>query len=159
MWQVKNRECRERCALVLSSLSHAIADWRWWSAYTVTLEHERFRPTGQGFISFSRPEYAYAALKNFKQAVVGGKTVQARAVDTPLVIPRSRGTKGVLEAARRGAITGNGPSGGVTGSGRNVVMYGLPGRLYAETLVDILRSFKLAGSEYGKEVIVKLEAK
>ena len=125
----------------------------------MTLEHERFRPTGQGFISFSRPEYAYAALKNFKQAVVGGKTVQARAVDTPLFIPRSRGTKGVLEAARRGAITGNGPSGGVTGSGRNVVMYGLPGRLYAETLVDILRSFKLAGSEYGKEVIVKLEAK
>ncbi|KAH9900996.1 hypothetical protein C8Q73DRAFT_226809 [Cubamyces lactineus] len=125
----------------------------------VTLEHERFRPTGQGFITFARPEYTHPALKNLKQAVVGGKSVRARAMNTSPEIPRSRGAKGLLEAGQRGAITGNGPSGGITGSGRNVVIYGLPGRMNAVMLADSLRNFKLAGTEFGREVIVKLEPK
>ena len=64
-----------------------------------------------------------------------------------------------MEAGQRGAITGNGPSGGITGSGRNVVIYGLPGRMNAVMLADSLRNFKLAGTEFGREVIVKLEPK
>ncbi|KAI0331126.1 hypothetical protein GY45DRAFT_1322836 [Cubamyces sp. BRFM 1775] len=122
-----------------------------------SIEHERFRPTGQGFLTFARPEYANAAFKALKQVVVGGKSVRARASNTLPELPRSRGTKGLLEAGQRGAITGNGPSGGVTGSGRNVVLYGLPGRMVPVMLADSLRKFKLAGSEFGREAIVKLE--
>ncbi|KAI0670319.1 hypothetical protein C8Q78DRAFT_1079296 [Trametes maxima] len=121
------------------------------------IDYHRFRPSGEGLLSFTRPEYAAAAFKALNNAVVGGKTVKARTLNNIPKLPRARGPKGVLEAGQRGAITGNGPSGGVTGAGRNVVIYGLPGKLPPSTLADNLRDFKLAGTEYGREVVVKLE--
>ncbi|KAI0647112.1 hypothetical protein C8Q79DRAFT_1009253 [Trametes meyenii] len=122
------------------------------------IDYHRFRPSGEGLLSFTRPEYAAAAYKALNNAVVGGKTVKARTISNVLKPPRARGPQGLLEAGQRGAITGNGPSGGVTGAGRNVVLYGLPGRLPPSTLADNLRDFKLASTEYGREVVVKLEA-
>ncbi|KAI8998580.1 hypothetical protein BD414DRAFT_512189 [Trametes punicea] len=124
---------------------------------SVAIDYERFRPTGKGILTFSLPEYAAAAYKALNSTVVGGKRVQARPISIVPEIPRSRGIKGRLEAAQRGIITGNGPSGGVTSSGRNVVLYGLPAKVIPAVLVEALRSFKLAGTEFGKEVVVKLE--
>ncbi|KAI0374960.1 hypothetical protein BV20DRAFT_961198 [Pilatotrama ljubarskyi] len=124
----------------------------------VAIDYKRFRPSGNGLLSFARLEHAAAAHKALDNAVVGGKRVTARRTSTVPEIPRARGPKGILEAAERGAVSGNGPSGGITGSGRNVVLYGLPGKMLAVHLVDGLRNFKLAGTEYGREVVVKMDA-
>ncbi|KAI9064505.1 hypothetical protein FKP32DRAFT_1666212 [Trametes sanguinea] len=124
---------------------------------SASIEYRRFRPTGHGHLSFARPEWAAAATKTLNKVFVGGKPVTAKAVG-PIAIPgRGRGTKGLLEAAQRGVVTGDGPSGGITGSGRNVVLYGLPGRIIPPLLADNLRGYKLATTEFGKQVIVKLD--
>ncbi|KAI0362182.1 hypothetical protein OH77DRAFT_1388337 [Trametes cingulata] len=122
------------------------------------IDYKRFRPSGNGLLSFPNAEQAAAAQKALDNAVVGGKRVRAHRVSSIPQIPRARGTKGILEAAERGVVTGNGPSGGITGSGRNVVLYGLPGKMLPWQLAERLRDFKLAGTEYGREVIVKLDA-
>jgi len=62
-----------------------------------------------------------------------------------------------MEAAERGLISGNGPRGGVVNEGRNVVLWGLPGRLTPEGLKGLLQNFKLAGTEGGKMEFVKTE--
>ncbi|OSC99092.1 hypothetical protein PYCCODRAFT_1416620 [Trametes coccinea BRFM310] len=121
------------------------------------VEYRRFRPTGHGFLSFARPEWAAAATKALNKVFVGGKPVTAKAVGPVSMPGRSRGSKGLLEAAQRGVITGDGASGGVTGSGRNVVIFGLPGRIIPPVLAENLRGYKLATTEFGKQVIVKLD--
>ncbi|KAI0831367.1 hypothetical protein BC628DRAFT_1353406 [Trametes gibbosa] len=123
-----------------------------------SVEYRRFRPTGCGLLSFTRGHYASAAQKALNGAVVGGKPVKTRLVSNIPELPRARGVKGMVEAARRGIISGDGPNGGVTGSGRNVVLYGLPGKLTPEHVLDNLQGFKLAGVEHGKEVVVKLSS-
>ncbi|KAI0636905.1 hypothetical protein C8Q77DRAFT_1095102 [Trametes polyzona] len=123
----------------------------------VAIDYRRFRPTGHGYLSFTTPELAEAANKALRRAVAGGKMIETQLIHYLPTIPRARGQKGILEAAERGAVTGDGPGGGVTAGGRNVVMYGLPGRLGADQLIGSLRNFKLAGAEHGREVAVKLE--
>ncbi len=125
---------------------------------SVALDYRRFRPTGTGLLTFSRQEHAAVAHKTLNGSVAGGKRVKTRLLSHLPERPRMRGQKGMLEAAQRGAISGDGPSGGITGSGRNVVLYGLPGKLHAGVLLDNLRGFKLAGAEFGKEVVVKLDS-
>ncbi|KAI0780865.1 hypothetical protein BD413DRAFT_608095 [Trametes elegans] len=122
------------------------------------IHYTHFRPTGVGYLSFSRPEYSAAAAKALNKAVVGGKMVTAQSVATIPERKRSRGTKGLLEAAQRGVINGSGIGGGITGSGRNVVLFGLPEKLIPFVLADNLRQFKLAETEHGREVVVKLES-
>ena len=69
---------------------------------------------------------------------------------------RMRGVRGREQAAQRGLVSGNGPNGGVTGSGKNVVIYGLPGKMTEEAAGYYLKSFKLAGLAGDKD-IVKLD--
>ena len=72
---------------------------------------------------------------------------------------RRRGERGRGEAVERGVVTGDGPSGGITGSGKSVVLYGLPGKMTEEGVSFFVRSFKLAGMAPKKEKdIVKLDA-
>jgi hypothetical protein len=70
---------------------------------------------------------------------------------------RSRGAKGRENAMNRGVITGNGPDAGVRERGKNVVVWGLPGRLTPEDLREYLKGFRLAGSTSGEHDIIKIE--
>lgn len=65
--------------------------------------------------------------------------------------------KGFARAADRGAITGNGPSGGVSGGGKNVLIRGLPAKLTHDELREHLRGFQLAPEDRGQRVVVKLD--
>ena len=70
---------------------------------------------------------------------------------------RSRGIKGRENAANRGAVTGSGPDAGVREHGKNVVIWGLPGRLSPEGLKEYLKGFRLAGSTNDEPDIIKIE--
>jgi hypothetical protein len=55
-------------------------------------------------------------------------------------------------------VDGNGSHAGVrNGTGRNVVVWGLPGRLPANTLRSMLRNYKLAGSGSAGQEVFKIE--
>ncbi|KAH9856945.1 hypothetical protein C2E23DRAFT_865593 [Lenzites betulinus] len=120
------------------------------------IEYRRFRPTGSGLLSFTRADHARAAYKALNGVHAWGKSLETRLVADVPELPRTRGVKGRVEAARRGVISGDGPGGSITGGGRNVVLYGLPGKLVPGALIDSLQEFKLAGVEHGTEVVVKL---
>jgi hypothetical protein len=69
---------------------------------------------------------------------------------------RRRGAEGRQEAANRGLLTGDGPDGGLASNGKNVIMWGLPGKLEPEYLKSYLKRFTLSGKK-GEEEITKLE--
>lgn len=154
MWEVQGRTRLQwyvtNIILHASKGTHSVVT-------SAVLDYRRFRSTGTGLLTFSRPEHAAVAHKALNGSVAGGKRVKTRLLSYLPELPRMRGQKGILQAAQRGAITGDGPSGGIAGSGRNVVLYGLPGKLSVGSLLDSLRGVKLAGAEYGKEVVVKLD--
>ncbi|RPD66203.1 hypothetical protein L226DRAFT_530319 [Lentinus tigrinus ALCF2SS1-7] len=124
----------------------------------VAINYKRFRPNGTATLAFSRPEYVPAAIKALDKTVLGGKTIKASILDSVRDASRMRGQKGLLEAGQRGVIRGDGPDAGITGGGKNVVLYGLPGRLVAGVLAEQLRQFKIAGLDQGKPVLIKLES-
>jgi len=64
---------------------------------------------------------------------------------------RTRGAKGKAEAVDRGLIRGDGPGGGVTGSGRSVILSGLPGKMNSDAVRAWLKDYKFA-SDLGGEV-------
>jgi hypothetical protein len=70
---------------------------------------------------------------------------------------RTRGSKGRAEARERGLMNGDGPHAGIRGSGRNVVVWGLPSKLSEETFRALLKNYKLAGSEGGKQEVFKVD--
>jgi len=70
---------------------------------------------------------------------------------------RSRGVKGREEAMNRGTLDGNGPDAGVRERGKNVVVWGLPGKLTTDQLREYLKNYRLAGTGGGREEILKLE--
>jgi hypothetical protein len=54
-------------------------------------------------------------------------------------------------------MNGNGLHAGIRGPGRNVVVWGLPGRLTEENFRELLRNYKLAGSEGGKQEVFRVD--
>ena len=82
--------------------------------------------------------------------------LRATAVPNPLRIGRMRGSVGRQEAANKGLIDGNGPNGGTSGHGKNVVMWGLPGKLPPAGLRNYLRAFQLANLG-AQDSIIKIE--
>ncbi|OBZ75045.1 hypothetical protein A0H81_04246 [Grifola frondosa] len=123
----------------------------------VSLQYNRFRPSGRAYITVNDPMHLPSTLKALQSSMLGGKMTSSTSRDPPNLPPRNRGAEGRAEAAERGLITGNGPDAGVTNGGRNVVMWGLPSRITQENVRDMLKSFKLAGFEGGQEEMVKLE--
>ncbi|GBE81919.1 hypothetical protein BKA93DRAFT_819367 [Sparassis latifolia] len=126
---------------------------------SVSIDYFRLLPTQKAFIELHSPLYLQSSLKNLKNAVVGGSQIYSYPSQDPTGgrPDRTRGIKGRAEAAERGIITGNGPAGGLTSQGKNVVMSGLPGRMTAEALREFLKGYKLAGSEGGKKEVVKMD--
>lgn len=121
----------------------------------MAINYNRFRPNGTATLSFTRPEFVPAAVKALDKSVIGGKSISAEPTDDIPVLPRTRGSKGILDAAQRGIYQGNGPSAGVPGGGKTVVLSGLPTGLLPVKVVDNLRGFKLARSEMGSPAVVK----
>lgn len=122
-----------------------------------SLNYRRFSPTQEGFIVLNNPGHANPALKALRENVVGGFRVTTTSVpslndNTPI---RSRGRRGRDEAMERGIITGDGPNAGITDRGKSVVIYGLPGKMTAESLRSYLKTFKF-GSEDGTQSIMKI---
>ncbi|KIP09604.1 hypothetical protein PHLGIDRAFT_18577 [Phlebiopsis gigantea 11061_1 CR5-6] len=125
---------------------------------SVAIDYDRFIPSGSAWVTVTNPIHLRKAVQNLHGAVIAGHPVSAAPVsDTGRdAVSRMRGARGREEAAQRGVINGNGPNGGVTGGGKNVVIYGLPGKMTEEATGYFLQSFKLAGSADDKD-IVKLD--
>ena len=124
---------------------------------TVAIDYKRFRPTGKALLTFTSPEFVPAAVQALDRAILSGKPLKAEADGSARMSQRTRGAKGALEAAQRGVIHGNGVDASISGGGKAVVLYGLPGKLQAGLLADRLRAFKLAGAEQGRPVVVKVD--
>lgn len=129
---------------------HGVAD--------VELDYYRFRPSGKALITLTRHEFLRDNLRALEKLTLCGIPVKAQAIDFQEGgLPRSRGSKGRAEASARGAIQGNGPRGNFPNTERNVVIWGLPGKLSTQELEDKLRGFTLARTQKGHATIVKLE--
>jgi len=120
----------------------------------------RFLPEGKAHVAFETPEQADIAVKRLRNATMSGSPVQpilTQVVDVPAT--RSRGAKGREEAAARGCITGTGPDAGVTDRGKGVVLWGLPGRMTADELKELLsfKGFFLMDGETAKGNVVLIE--
>ena len=95
-------------------------------------------------------------LRILNKATMSSLQLNATAVPSPFPGRRTRGSVGRKEAANKGLIDGNGPNGGTSGHGKNVIMWGLPGKLPPEGLRTYLRAFRLSEVS-GQESTVKIE--
>ena len=89
-------------------------------------------------------------------SILGGFTISAASSPPPLTPRRARGVDGRQEAAARGALPGDGPTAGITGNGRNVIITGLPGKMTSEGVKLWLKNFKLAGNTAEEKEINKI---
>lgn len=122
----------------------------------VYMRYDRFRPTGTAYLVLSAPNSVTRNLRALNTATMTSLPLRATAVPNPLPIVRTRGFAGRREAADKGLVHGTGPNGGTSGNGRNVIMWGLPGKLPPDGLKNYLRAFRLS-DESGQEIIVKIE--
>lgn len=120
------------------------------------MDYDRFRPTGTAYLSLSSQNSIPRNLRMLKKATISSLPLRATAVPNPFPTGRTRGTVGRNEAANKGLVDGNGPNGGTSGHGKNVIIWGLPGKLPPDGLRNYLRAFRL--SDVGnQESIVKIE--
>jgi len=124
----------------------------------VAIDYHRFIPTGRAFLTLTTPDVLNQNLRALENASISSIPITSvSSPPPPTVSQRTRGVQGRMEAAERGLITGNGPRGGVVNDGKNIVLWGLPGRLTPEGLKGLLHNFKLAGTEGRKKEFVKVE--
>ena len=124
--------------------------------HPVFMDYDRFLPTGAAYLKLSSPTSMARNLRALNNATMSSLLLRATAVPDPFNVTRTRGLIGRQEAANRGFIHGDGPSGGTSGSGKNVVVWGLPGKLPPEGLKNYLRAFRLSDKS-NQESIVKIE--
>lgn len=130
---------------------------------TVAIDYQRFTPSRRAVLELSEPVHTQPALKALQGATVAFMSVNPQIkseeeVEAPTSI-RTRGMKGREQALERGVrLMGNGPHGGLNAatSGRNVVLYGLPGYLEPSILREYLRGFNFAARESEKTQVQKL---
>jgi len=122
----------------------------------VYMGYDRFRPTGTAYLSLSSQNSMPRNLRMLNKASMTSLPLRATAIPNPFSVGRTRGSVGREEATNKGLITGNGPNGGTSGHGRNVIMWGLPGKLPPDGLRNYLRAFRLSDTS-GQESILKIE--
>ena len=120
------------------------------------MDYDRFRPTGTAYLSLSSQNSIPRNLRMLKKATISSLPLRATAVPNPFPTGRTRGTVGRNEAANTGRVDGNGPNGGTSGHGKNVIIWGLPGKLPPDGLRNYLRAFRLSDVS-NQESIVKIE--
>jgi len=124
----------------------------------VAIDYHRFIPTGGAYLTLVTSDPLNFNLTALRNATISSLPITSVSSPPPTSsAARTRGTKGRMAAAERGLFFGDGPRGGVVNEGKNVVLWGLPGRLTPEGLKGLLRNFKLAGTEGGKKEFMKLE--
>ena len=121
----------------------------------VFMDYDRFHPTGTAYLSLSSSSSMHRNLRMLNKATMTSLPLRATAVPDPS-IGRTRGSVGREEASNKGLVTGNGPNGGTSGNGKNVIIWGLPGKLPPDGLRNYLRPFRLSCLS-GQESIVKIE--
>ncbi|KZO95165.1 hypothetical protein CALVIDRAFT_179483 [Calocera viscosa TUFC12733] len=112
--------------------------------FQVYLDYYRFLRTPGAWLKFENQQDMHAALQH-----IGGRKFQITAQDilaipTPApsdAVQRSRGFRGRAIAAQKGSIHGNGPDAGTRSMGRDVVLYGLPGKIEPEDVLAALKGF------------------
>ena len=108
------------------------------------MDYHRFLPTSRAIVELSDPSFLNSALTSLNKSFLAGHPLHAySSPDLPKDNQRTRGAEGRMDAIQRGAIVGNGPSGGIRPDGREVVVWGLPGKLQPNALRAYLRNLKL----------------
>jgi hypothetical protein len=120
------------------------------------MDYDRFRSTGAAYLTLSSPNSMARNLRMLNTATMASLSIHAAAVPDPFRAARTRGLVGRQQAANKGLINGYGPGGSTSGSGKNVIMWGLPGKLHPDSLKNYLRAFRLFDPS-GQESIVKIE--
>jgi len=130
--------------------------------HVAQLNYNRFTPTGQATIVVSRPEFLSGLLTTLRHASMSYHSLQFKPVSVDLDIamqmrPRTRGFRGRTEAALRGALTGDGPGGGIPERGRAVLVSGLPNKFRRHLLAMFLeKAYRNRGITIG-ETIARIE--
>ena len=119
------------------------------------MDYRRFQATGAAYLTLSSPTSITRNLRILNSATMSSLPLQARTIQN-LSYGRMRGSTGRQEAVDKGLVNGNGPNGGTSGNGKNVIMWGLPGKLPPDGLRNYLKAFRLS-DEAGQEGIVKIE--
>jgi len=141
-----------------ADIKRALIRGRLMGVTDVAIDYHRFIPTGRAFLTLTTPDVLNQNLRALENASISSIPITSvSSPPPPTVSQRTRGVQGRMEAAERGLITGNGPRGGVVNDGKNIVLWGLPGRLTPEGLKGLLHNFKLAGTEGRKKEFVKVE--
>jgi len=126
------------------------------SSVPVFMDYDRFRPTGTAYLSLSSKNSMARNLRLLDKATISSLSIRATAIPNSLSVGRTRGSLGRQEAVNKGLIDGNGPNGGTSGNGKNVIIWGLPGKLPPDGLRNYLRAFRLSDAN-GQESIAKIE--
>jgi len=108
------------------------------------INYARFVPSGDAYLEMSNPGSTEHALQVVKNSTISGVVLDA-GIHGPPHIPRTRGSQGRQEAADRAVLDGDGPGGGVHSNGKDVVLYGLPGKLGDRELQAYLWRLKIVG--------------
>lgn len=118
-------------------------------------DYVRFWPTDSVLVTFGSLGERDKAIKALEYAKMLGINLQPAAASTmeeapdssqPSKQPRLRGREGKSELLDHGALSGDGPAAGLpdSESGKNVVLSGLPGKLYVASLrKELLEGFDL----------------
>ncbi|KAG9049694.1 hypothetical protein FS837_009458 [Tulasnella sp. UAMH 9824] len=118
-------------------------------------DYIRFWPTDSVLVTFGSLGERDKAIKALKHAKMLGLNLEPAATspmeeapqpDQPSKRPRLRGREGKSKLLDQGTLSGDGPAAGLpdSESGKNVVLSGLPGKLYASSLKkELLEEFDL----------------
>ncbi|KIO13601.1 hypothetical protein M404DRAFT_952973 [Pisolithus tinctorius Marx 270] len=109
----------------------------------VQIDLYRFSSNRRAYLTLSHPDFLQQNIAKLEKASVGGFLVTAHPTDVPPVNSELRGVKGRQLAAKRGAITGTGPSGCVPSNGRHVCIWGLPPKISSDSIKEHLQKFGL----------------
>ncbi|KAI0079908.1 hypothetical protein K474DRAFT_1705165 [Panus rudis PR-1116 ss-1] len=122
------------------------------------IEYHNFRPTRNAIVSFTTADLRRSATPRLQNSVLGGYRLTVNNAREPnwQNASRGRGARGKHEASLRGIIRGDGPGAGIQGSGKNVILSGVPGKTDPEAVRGFLRSFELYNLDSEQDV-VKLE--
>lgn len=124
----------------------------------VAIIYRGFRPTDRALLTLVHNSYLRQNLKALEKLTLVGLPVDSEPVllsssEAQESQARQRGSKGRADAAQRGAITGDGPNGGVPNNGKNVVVWGLPPRIHSDIFQELLTGFKLAELDQGPDIM------
>ncbi|KAG9010911.1 hypothetical protein FRB94_009391 [Tulasnella sp. JGI-2019a] len=125
----------------------------------VYLDYFRLVPLGAAWLSFATEKEQNAARTVLRRLAMSTFPLTVETIEgTPFKTMRRRGAEGREAALERGIpLIGNGPDAGIRERGTGVVLFGLPGKLFTDSLHRAcIQGFELKGQI--KDSIIKLES-